>query len=149
MTATGHALIGTLIAAKIGNPYVALPLAFGSHLLFDLLPHWDAGTHGRNKTRPRLRLEAAADVLISFFASYLLIFFLFPTTDLVYAFILIITAQGIDWLTAPYYMFNMKNQPFKFFHDVSSFTNSKLDKPWGIISQVTVVSLLTLLALLV
>jgi len=32
MTATGHAIIGTVIAAKIGNPYLAIPLAIVSHL---------------------------------------------------------------------------------------------------------------------
>lgn len=149
MTATGHALIGTIIAAKIGNPLVALPIAFASHVIADLVPHWDAGTHGRSKTKKQLQNEAAADVAVGFIASYLLIYFIFPTTDILYALILILTAQGIDWLTAPYYMFGYKTQPFSFFYELSKRTNSKLDKPWGIITQIVSITLLIILALLV
>jgi hypothetical protein len=36
MTATGHALIGTVIAAKIGNYALAIPIALGSHFLADV-----------------------------------------------------------------------------------------------------------------
>ena len=34
-----HVLVGAAIAAKIGNPALALPLAFASHFVLDLLPH--------------------------------------------------------------------------------------------------------------
>lgn len=147
MTATGHALIGVVIAAKISNPLLAIPLAFSSHIIADLLPHWDAGTHGRKKTGRQLTIEAAADVLIGFIASYIAIVYIFPHTPLSYAFIMILAAQAIDWLTAPYYMFGLKVQPFIFFHSISSMTNTKLDKPWGIVSQIVFVSSLILLAL--
>lgn len=139
MTATAHALIGTVIAAKIGNPALAIPLAFTSHIILDLVPHWDAGTHGKNKKKDQLRFEAGVDVIVGFIASYVLIQLLFPTTSLVYAFIMIISAQGLDWLTAPFYMYGYKMQPFTLFHDISSITNTKLDKPWGIVTQAIVV----------
>ncbi len=148
MTATGHALIGTIIAAKIGNPYIALPIAFFSHIVADLIPHWDAGTHGRSKKKEQLRFEAGIDVIVGFVASYTLVFMVFPGTNLIYVFINIIVAQGIDWLTAPYYMFNFKMQPFKFFHRISSITNTKLDKPWGIISQALVILILLFISVL-
>lgn len=51
MTATGHAVIGTVIAATISNPFVAIPLAFVSHLAADSFPHWDSGTHEKEKTK--------------------------------------------------------------------------------------------------
>lgn len=149
MTATGHALIGTVIAAKIGDPYLAIPIAFFSHLILDLIPHWDAGTHGEKKTSSQLFFEAGLDVIIGFGLSYLLITYLFPATDLSYAFIIIIVAQLLDWLTAPYYIFKFHKQPFKFFYQLSSDTNSKLDKPWGIVTQVVVVALAILLGKLI
>lgn len=149
MTATGHALLGTVIAAKIGNPYLALPIAFGSHILADLLPHWDAGTNSKKKSKFQLRREAALDVICGFVASYGLIYYVFPSTDLFYTFVVIIAAQGLDWLTAPYYMYGFKMQPFKFFSDISSATNTRLDKPWGIVTQATVVGLTIAAGLLV
>src|SRR3990167_8457941 len=64
MTATAHALIGASIASKVVNPAVGIPLAIISHFLADLVPHWDAGTNHRQKSPTRLKLEAAADVLV-------------------------------------------------------------------------------------
>lgn len=34
-----HVLVGAAIAAKTGNPGLALPLAFASHFILDLVPH--------------------------------------------------------------------------------------------------------------
>lgn len=144
MTATGHALIGVALAAQFSNPYIGIPIALASHILADYVPHWDAGTHGESKTKKQLRFEATADVLVGFVASYLLIMWLFPTLDLVYAFIMIIAAQGLDWGTAPYYFFGIKTIPFTWFHAISYSTNIRLDKPWGIVTQVIVVGLLVL-----
>ena len=36
-----HTIVGATIAAKIGSPWLALPLAFLSHFAADLLPHWN------------------------------------------------------------------------------------------------------------
>lgn len=39
MTATAHAIIGTVIAAKVGNPVLAVPIALASHIIADAIPH--------------------------------------------------------------------------------------------------------------
>lgn len=41
MTAINHALTGAVIGLTIGNPVVALPLAFVSHFVCDAIPHYD------------------------------------------------------------------------------------------------------------
>jgi hypothetical protein len=41
LTATNHALTGAGIALIIGNPLIAIPLAFLSHFFCDALPHFD------------------------------------------------------------------------------------------------------------
>ena len=66
MTATGHAIIGTVIAAKVGNPALAIPLAIASHFIADAIPHWDIATHRKEKTKSNLILEAFSDVLLGF-----------------------------------------------------------------------------------
>lgn len=40
MTATNHALTGTVIGLAVGQPIIALPAAFLSHFLCDALPHY-------------------------------------------------------------------------------------------------------------
>lgn len=40
MTATNHAITGSIIGLLIGNPLLALPLAFLSHFICDALPHF-------------------------------------------------------------------------------------------------------------
>ena len=41
MILTPHLLLGAAIASRISNPFLALPLAFLSHFLLDVLPHDD------------------------------------------------------------------------------------------------------------
>lgn len=41
MLETPHVIIAAAIATKITNPFISLPLAFGSHFLFEKVPHWN------------------------------------------------------------------------------------------------------------
>lgn len=134
MTATAHAIIGAVIAAKIANPLLAVPLAIGSHIVADMIPHWDVGTHDKTKTSQRLFLDAFVDVFVSFIVGYLIFTFLFPQTNLVYGFFMIIVSQSLDWLTAPYYFFGIK--AFKPIYNFQKIFDNKMKKPWGIIYQV-------------
>ncbi|MBI2622772.1 MAG: hypothetical protein HYW64_01620, partial [Candidatus Levybacteria bacterium] len=129
MTATGHAVIGTVIAAKVGNPALAIPLALASHIAADFIPHWDTGTNREKKGLQRVLFETIFDVLLSFALSYGLLVFLFPKTEPLYAFLIILASQSFDWLMAPYYFFGIK--AFKWAYDLQKLFDNKLDKPWG------------------
>lgn len=144
MTATGHAIIGTVIAAKIGNPTMAIPLAIASHVAADYFPHWDFATNRKFKTKERVFKESVADVLFGFLISYLIIYFLFPQANLIYTFLIIIAAQSLDWLMAPYFFWKIKI--FKWAYEIGKATNRELNKPWGIINQVAILFILVLLA---
>lgn len=135
MTATGHAIIGTLIAAKFSNPFIGIPLAFISHTAADAFPHWDTATNYRKKSRTRLFVDTAIDVVVGFVLSYLIIVQFFPQTNLTYAFSLIIVAQLLDWATVPYFFFNMHYAPFSWVYKFQKIFDNRLDKPWGIINQ--------------
>ena len=41
MLETPHVAVGAAIATKVGNPYLALPLALLSHFVMDKVPHWN------------------------------------------------------------------------------------------------------------
>lgn len=139
MTATGHAIIGTVIAAKIGNPALAIPIAIGSHFLADLFPHWDTGYHRKQKTHNKFLIESAIDVLLGFGISYLLIQSFFPSTNLSYAFLIIIMAQLPDWITAPYLFWDMNFPPFSWMYRLQKMFDNRLGLPWGVINQVAII----------
>jgi hypothetical protein len=59
MTATNHAVTGVLVATVINEPLLAVPVAFISHFVMDVIPHFDAGPNS-----PRLaKIVVFADVL--------------------------------------------------------------------------------------
>lgn len=140
MTATGHALIGTIIAAKFNNPYLAVPLSFVSHFAFDVLPHWDPGTHHREKTKRRLFYEATADVLVGFVASYFLYIMITAEANFLLLYACVIAAQLPDWITAPYFILNIKHPLVawsKWTYKIQHVLNNRLENPfWGVMTQI-------------
>lgn len=146
MTATAHAVLGTVIAAKIGNPLLAISLSFTSHFVADMIPHWDVGIGWRKKSKERFFIESAIDLFTGYLLSYILIFFLFPETNLVYAFFIITVAQLPDWLMVPYLYLKNKLPFFKFFYTMQHHLNHSLNSPWGIINQIVILVALIALA---
>lgn len=45
MTGTNHVLTGSLIGLSLGEPLLAIPLAFASHFVLDFLPHYGSRDH--------------------------------------------------------------------------------------------------------
>lgn len=142
MTATGHALVGTLIAAKFTNPLIGLPLSFLSHFVADILPHWDSGTHARKKTKTRLFYESVADFTLSIISSYILYTTLLSGSDIPYLYFNVFLSQLPDWMYVPYYYLNIKFFPLKWMSDLQEVLHTTLDKPWGILTQIAAVLLL-------
>ncbi len=141
MTATGHAIIGTIIAAKIGNPALAVPIAIVSHIAADAFPHWDTATNIAKKGNRRVIVESFFDLILGFALSYLMIVFLFPKTNLSYALFIILVSQGLDWLMVPYRLFNINFPLFRWTYKFQKLFDNSLDAPWGIIIQVAVLVL--------
>lgn len=65
MTGFNHATTGALIAAAVGNPFVAVPLAFASHFIMDAVPHFgwdlDEDVFVRNRSK-ELKVSAAIEI---------------------------------------------------------------------------------------
>lgn len=149
MTATGHAVIGAIIAAKVGNPTLSIPLAIGSHILSDAIPHWDVATNSGKKTKKALIYDAAFDVVFGFFMAFMILGIFFPATDPFYAVAIILLAQSFDWLTVPYYFFRIKKPPFFFWvYKFQKLFDRKLGLPWGVIIQTLVIAFLLGIALI-
>lgn len=146
MTATGHAILGTIIAAKVANPYLAIPIAIASHIAADIFPHWDTATNARKKTKKRVIVDSFFDLILGFAISFAIIFLLFPQTNLLYVLLVILASQGLDWLMLPYYFFRIKFPLFIWAYKFQKSFNHSLDKPWGIINQIAILVLIVILA---
>lgn len=149
MTATSHAAIGVTIAALIPDPVIGLPVSFLSHILCDMTPHWDAGTHMKKKSTMQLTLESIIDVLLSIIVTLFMLIYIFPRLNMTYGLFSAFISQLLDWLTVPYLFLNMKFAPFSWVAAFQRKINIRLDKPWGIITQVTVVFVCILIAKIV
>lgn len=57
MTATNHALTGAVIGLVIGQPLLALPIAFLSHFVCDALPHFGSNETDNDKWVKSLSFE--------------------------------------------------------------------------------------------
>lgn len=73
MLSVSHVATGALIATKVTNPFLSIPLILASHYLEDWIPHWDVGTGLSNGTRSRTAafvlelFDLAASVALVYF----------------------------------------------------------------------------------
>lgn len=148
--ATAHTLVAGAIAAKIGNPALALPLAFASHFVLDSIPHWDFGTNWRTRTKFATGMFAIIDTIVGLSLAWVLYAHKVPPLLLGSCLILSVIP---DWLEAPWYIFfadhNHKGPKTnatsleKLTYGVYKLTNkahTKATFPWGLISQIATVT---------
>lgn len=142
MTSTGHALIGALVAAKFNDPYIALSLSFLSHYPSDILPHWDVGTHLGKKSAKRRFIEGSIDIAIGLVLSVILYSYLSLENNYILLLLCIFSAQLPDWISSPVTVFKMNIPLIKQLDDFSDRLHNKLDKPWGIVTQIAALAML-------
>src|SRR5690554_6365101 len=85
MLSLAHTATGALIATKIPNPLISVPLILASHYLQDAILHWDVGTGLSNGTRKKK--DAFNYELIDLALSFIFIYFFFqqPSSTLNYS----------------------------------------------------------------
>lgn len=64
-------LVGAAITQFIPDPFISIPLAVGSHFVFDAVPHWD-GSAPKPPFKRRQVLTAAGDYLLGLTIIFLL-----------------------------------------------------------------------------
>ncbi|MCL5090893.1 MAG: hypothetical protein M1514_02680 [Patescibacteria group bacterium] len=110
-----HALTGAVIAAKVENPLVALPLCFFSHFVVDLLPHWNFHLDEEKNKFGRLKGKIIGwlflDSFLGLFLGLWVAYQVYPpvTKSLV---VTLGAFLGVlpDLLEAPFFLFGLKNK---------------------------------------
>lgn len=137
MLAATHALTGALIATQISHPAAAVGLAFISHPLLDLFPHWDFNSRWAKRSRWHTFALSALDSG----SGLLLGILLFATPEnWLYLLTVMVVAQWADFLEAPYHFGFENNRFFKWIKHLQHLWHTKAPWPWGFLPQVGIAS---------
>jgi hypothetical protein len=110
-----HTLVGATIATKIPNPLISLPLAFFSHFLLDLLPHWNPSLYSETKKfgkpTPKSTLIVAIDTILSLGAGFFLAYQVLPNlTQAVVIILACFLAVVVDVIEGFYFFFGVRGK---------------------------------------
>lgn len=110
-----HTIVGVTIASKIGNPLLALPLAFLSNFLIDLIPHWNPHLYSEmnhdGKVSRKSTIICLVDSSLALAVGLFLVFRFWPNiTKVVIVLLGCFLAVLADVLEAPYFFLGSKNK---------------------------------------
>lgn len=109
---TPHVIVAAAIATKITNPFLSLPLAFGSHFLFEKIPHWNPHINTEKKKYGHITKNSMY-IIIADSALSLIIGTVIASRQIpdYRGFLVVMAAcfMGVlpDLIEAPYYMLNI------------------------------------------
>lgn len=140
-----HAVVGAAVAAKVGNPALALPLAFASHFILDMVPHWNPHLNTEIREKGKLSVKTnliiSGDVLLSLVGGIIIASSALPDKEL-FTIIMFGALMGVlpDALEAPYFFLGWR---YPFIEKLLKFQKSiQNDAPvfWGLLTQVVVLA---------
>jgi len=146
MLETPHVAVGAAIATKVINPFIAIPLALGSHFVLDKIPHWNPHfyTETQKNGRPNNKstLFAITDVLIALVLGSVIAYSALPDINRA----LIILAASLasvlpDLSKAPFYFLKVKTGILKKWVDFERTLQVEISFVPGMLVQIAVVSL--------
>ena len=140
MLETPHVAIGAVIATKIPNPFIAIPLAFASHFLLEGVPHWNPHIVSETKkygmpTKKSIVI-IAIDVSVALVMGSLIAWQAMPNKGHAMTIMAASFASVLpDLIEAPYFFLKMRT---KFLKDWLTFQKSlQVDTTpfWGFLTQ--------------
>lgn len=140
MLSTPHVVLGAAIAVKIPNPVISIPLAFASHFLLEVVPHWNPHLNSEIKKYGKLTKNTVILIAIDAFVSLLLGFYIARTQSLdTYHFWTIIAACLAavlpDLVEAPYFFMGVKNKFLNMWIKLQKVIQVDANFFWGIFNQ--------------
>jgi len=113
MLETPHVAVAAAIASKIPNPLISIPLAFASHFILDMTPHWNPHINREIKklghpTKQSVNIIRADSVIALVLGTAIALHSLPNTTQFLN--IMICSFIGVipDVVEAPYYFLHKK-----------------------------------------
>ncbi len=144
MLETPHIIVGATIAAKVANPYLSIPLAFGSHFLLDKVPHWNPHLNTEiqkyGKITKRSTQIVIIDVVLSV-ASLITIAYFSSTDPMRMSVVLLGGFAGVlpDVIEGPYFFFHLKSKFIKKWISFQKSIQTDTSMVPGLITQVVTI----------
>lgn len=115
MLETPHVFIGAAIATKIPNPLIAIPLAFASHFIMEMVPHWNphlnTETEKFGHVTRKSTLIVIADSTLALASGCFIAYQALPNTAHAVTILLACFASILpDLIEAPYFFLKIKNK---------------------------------------
>ena len=147
MLSIAHAPTGALIATKIPNPLISVPLIVLAHLLEDRIPHWDVGTGmGKKKEKSAAFYQ---ELFFDFPGSILLVYFLFQSGQAQInwlAWLGWFVGLLPDFLDFPVVFLKIRFPLLDYLNRIHKhFHRSTSNVVWGLLPQIIVIALVYLL----
>lgn len=118
MTATNHALTGTVIALVVKQPLLAIPLAFLSHFVLDMILHLE----GRDLPKEWVLRVIGADLLIGNLLAIFLPLLLVTNVSAWTIFLCMVAAMSPDYIWCLRYI-RIRDKDKVFDEPMSRFSN--------------------------
>lgn len=136
MTATNHALTGALVAIAIDKPIFAIPLAFASHFILDMLPHFGYPKSGYGEYFQHKLARAV--LLLDFLTLPALLVFSWPQPLIVYIAAIVAISPDFAW---PYRYYFFEKRGLSKPGDGNAFNKwhnriQWCERPWGILFEI-------------
>lgn len=141
MLETPHVIVGAAIAAKITNPLLSIPLAFGSHFILDMVPHWNPHINTELKNNGKVSKQSISIIvgdLVLAGASALAIAHSFSTGNANMAYIFAGGVAGImpDVVEGPYFFLGWKNKLIKGWLSFQKSIQTDVSVVPGVLTQI-------------
>jgi hypothetical protein len=141
---TPHIIVAAAIAAKAGNPYLALPLALFSHFVLDEVPHWNPKITNKEGDVKRIDPNSMKIIIVDstlalITGSAIALSYLPDIKKSLLVFACCFLAALPDIVEAPYIFLNYKKEFLRkwlFFQKKHQFNTNMF---WGLITQIVTI----------
>lgn len=144
MLETPHVMVGAAIAIKVGNPLLAVPLAFVSHFALEKIPHWNPHINTEFRKYGRVTKKstmiAAADASLALLVGSTMAYNALPNTALAFNILACSFASVLpDLIEAPYFFLNIRSNFLKKWVAFQKSLQVDATPFWGILTQIIAV----------
>lgn len=142
MLETPHVALGAAIAVAVPNPLVSIPLAFASHFVLDMVPHWNPHFYTETQIHGRptklSTLIAVSDELVAIGLTLYIAYYFLPDYQKSISIMACAFASVLsDQIKFPYFYFKM-NGLIKRWVLWERKIQVEIEPFWGILTQIIV-----------
>jgi hypothetical protein len=145
MLETPHVFIGAAIATAIPNPFIAIPLAFASHFVMEMVPHWNPHLNSEIEKfgQPTRRSTAitAADSTLALTSGSFIAFQALPNVNQAILVLACCFASVLpDVMEAPYFFLKMRANWVKKWISFQKSLQNDTTAFWGLATQLITIA---------